>query len=91
MEYPKLNEFKVENKTVHFKNYLTFMEMSVIIDNMLKTDNTVLRTYVKWFYFIISMLRLTKLFSASPFSIPFCNSAKSMSCFTTLLSVAKRV
>ncbi len=52
MEYPKLNEFKVENKTVHYKDYLNFMEMSVIIDNMLKTDNTVLRTYIKWFYFI---------------------------------------
>ena len=52
MEYPKLNEFKVENKTVHYKNYFNFIEMSVIIDNMLKTDNTVLRTYIKWFYFI---------------------------------------
>ena len=33
-KYPKLKEFNIEDKTVHFKNYLTFMEMSVIIDNM---------------------------------------------------------
>lgn len=58
-KYPKLKEFNIEDKTVHFKNYFTFMEMSVIVDNMLKTDNTVLRTYVKWFYYLKYLTDLT--------------------------------
>ena len=46
-----------------------------------KNHNTLayIKCKFKGAYFIRSMLLLTKLFKASPFNIPFCSSAKSIS------------
>lgn len=53
----------------------------VVEQSLTKNHNTLayIKCKFKGAYFIRSMLLLTKLFKASPFNIPFCSSAKSIS------------